>query len=179
MCKGCLKCCMSVSVSSTCKGKELDEESWWHWRSLGCKPHPLPAWVGCPRKGGHCSQQRPLGITCSLAGKYPKEKGKKENYAQGQIEKKGKKKYTPRGTRQILLKKKNLYLREWEEETKGQVQTKREKGLEEGPQAPPSSYPLSCSSSDRNYKPWAHVVKSLRQREKIDIDFPARYRGKK
>lgn len=136
MCKGCLKCCMSVSVSSTCKGKELDEESWWHWRSLGCKPHPLPAWVGCPRKGGHCSQQRPLGITCSLAGKYPKEKGKKENYAQGQIEKKGKKKYTPRGTRQILLKKKkSLFkgVRRGDKRTGSDQERERSGGRSAGP----------------------------------------------
>ena len=42
-------------------------------------------------------------------------------------EKRKKKKYTPRGTRQILFKKKDLYLREREEERKGQVQTKRER----------------------------------------------------
>ena len=42
-------------------------------------------------------------------------------------EKMKKKKYTPRGTRQILFKKKDLYLREREEERKGQVQTKRER----------------------------------------------------
>lgn len=44
-----------------------------------------------------------------------------------QRKKEKKKKYTPRGTRQILFKKKDLYLREREEERKGQVQTKRER----------------------------------------------------